>query len=66
MVRIGNYILVTDKSYEKYLQIGEIVDIEYYNYDNGIKAYKVEFADGIVEYDWHFEDCFRVLMLERI
>lgn len=63
MLRCGDYILVTDESHKRYLQIGEVIDIDYYLY--GIESYKVRFIDGVDEYDWHFEDCYRKLILER-
>jgi len=63
MLRSGDYILITDESHKRYLQIGEIVDIDYYLY--GVESYKVRFIDGVDEYDWRFEDCYRKLILER-
>lgn len=64
-IRMGDYILVTCESHERYLQIGEVVDIDYYAYDDCIYSIKVRFIDGVDEYDWHFEDCYRRLILER-
>ena len=65
MLRSGDYILITDESHKRYLQIGEVVDIDYYSFDNYIFSYKVQFADGIDEYDYYFEGCYRRLILER-
>ena len=65
MIRSGDYILITDESHKRYLQIGEVVDINYYQYDNAVESYKVRFIDGIDEYDWHFEDCYKRLILDR-
>ena len=65
MVRRGDYILVVDATHKRYLQIGEVIDIDYYAYDNYILSYKIQFVDGVEEYDWHFEDCYKVLILER-
>lgn len=64
-IRNGDYILVTDETHKRYLQIGEIVDIDYYAHSDCIFSCKVKFADGIDDYDWHFDDCFRRLILER-
>ena len=65
MLRSGDYILITDESHKRYLQIGEVIDVDYYSFENYIASYKVQFADGIEEYDWHFEGCYRRLILER-
>jgi hypothetical protein len=66
MIRSGDYILVTDAEHKRYLQIGEVIDIEYsYDYGYDFESCKVQFADSIDEYDWHFEDCYKVLMFER-
>lgn len=65
MLRSGDYILITDEEHKRYLQIGEVVDVDYYKYDNFIQSYKVRFVDGIDEYDWHFEGCYKRLILDR-
>lgn len=65
MVRRGDYILITDAEHERYLQIGEVVDIDYYSFGDYVLSYKIQFADGVAEYDWHFEDCYKVLVFER-
>lgn len=65
MLRNGDYILVTDETHKRYLQIGEVIDVDYYAGENYIYSLKVRFIDGVDEYDWHFEDCYRRLILER-
>ena len=64
-IRSGDYILVTYAEHKRYLQIGEIVDVDYYAESDCIFSCKVQFIDGIDEYDWHFDDCYRRLILER-
>ena len=65
MLRSGDYILVTDTEHKRYLQIGEVIDIDYYPYDNFIQLYRVRFVDGVDEYDWHFERCYKRLIVDR-
>ena len=65
MLRSGDYILITDESHKRYLQIGEVIDIDYCSYDDYIYSYKVRFIDGVEEYNWRFKDCCRRLILER-
>ena len=65
MVKRGDYILVTDAEHERYLQIGEIVNIDCYPYDGYIMSYEIRFADGVAGYDWRFADSYKVLAFER-
>ena len=64
-IRQDDYILITNDKDYRYLQIGKIVEVEYYSHSNDVESYKVQFNDNIVVYDYNLEDDCRVLMLER-
>ena len=51
-VKIGDYILVTNPRESRYLKIGEVTDIEYYD-DGDVKEYTVRFG---YNYDTKVED----------
>lgn len=66
--REGDYILITDTDNNRYLQIGEILEVEYFEHCNDVKSYKVRFADKeIVDYGYELVDDYKckVLMFER-
>lgn len=64
-VRERDFILITDHTQEKYLQIGRVIEVKNYPHSDDVQLYRVEFADRICEYDYNLEDICRVLMLER-
>lgn len=67
-VRDGDYILITDTEDERYLQIGEVVETELYDYENSVKYYFVKFGDKeIVKYNCSLADDYKckVIMFER-
>ena len=64
-IRQGDYVLVTNDISSKYLQVGEIIKVEYYPHSDDVKLYRIRFNGGVVEYGYSFEDDCKVLMLER-
>lgn len=67
MIKEGDFILIIDFEDVRYLQVGEVIDIEY-EYDGDIKIYRVRFADKeVVEYDYRLIDDYKckVIMFER-
>ena len=64
-IRERDFILITDNTQEKYLQIGRVIEIKNYPHSDDVQLYRVEFTDGIYDYDYNLEDICRVLMLER-
>ena len=68
MAREGDYILITDMEDERYLQIGEIIEVEFYEHCNDVKNYVVRFSDKqIIRYDYRlvYDYKCRTLMFER-
>lgn len=66
--REGDYILITDTEDERYLQIGEILEVEYFEHCDDIKYYMVRFADKeVIRYGYELVDDYKckVLMFER-
>jgi hypothetical protein len=61
----GDYILIIDDKDYRYLQIGEVVEVQFYSHSNDVESYRIKFNDNIVVYDYNLEDDCKVLMLER-
>lgn len=64
-IRERDFILITDNNQEKYLQIGQVINIRNYPRSNDVQFYRVQFADEVCEYDYTLENICKVLMLER-
>lgn len=67
-IKDGDYILITDIDDDKYLQIGEVVETELYEYENSVEYYFVRFGDKeVIRYDSSLLDDYRckVIMFER-
>ena len=64
-IKEKDYILITDNGSSEYLQIGEVIDIEYFPHSDDVKTYKVQFIDKIYEYDNTLEYTCKILMIER-
>ena len=66
MIREGDYILIVDEHDNKYLQIGEVVGIEYFAYSSDVRRYLVRFSDAsIIEYTYELKSSSKILMFER-
>jgi hypothetical protein len=63
-IREGDLIVITDKNEDKYLQIGQVNEIQNYPHSDDVNYYRVQFADEICEYRYLEEIC-KVLMIER-
>ena len=63
-IQIGDYILITDKNDDHYLQIGHVDYIERDYYDDIEKCW-VQFANGQVEFNYKIEEQCKVLMFYR-
>ena len=61
----GDYVLMTSKLSSHYLQIGEIIEVEYYPNSNDVELYRIEFDDTIAEYGYKIRDDLKVLMFEK-
>lgn len=64
-IREGDYILITNKNNDKYLQIGEVIEIQNYPHSDDVKFCHVQFANEIEQYNYNLEDMCKVLMFER-
>lgn len=64
-IREGDYILITNKNEEKYLQIGEVIKIQNYPCSDDVLFYRVQFVDEIYDYTYSLENICKVLMVER-
>ena len=65
-IRNNDFILITDKNENRYLQIGQIVEIQNYPHSDDVKFYHVQFIDGIEEYNYNLEDMCKVLEEKQI
>lgn len=68
MAREGDYILITDIDEERYLQVGQILEIVYFEHCDDVEYYMVRFADKeIIRYSYRLVDDYKckVLMFER-
>ena len=63
-IREGDYILITNKNEEKYLQIGEVIKIQNYPRSDDVLFYRVQFVDEIYDYTYSLEKICKVLMVE--
>lgn len=64
-IRERDFILITDNTQEKYLQIGQVIEVKNYPRSDDVQLYRVKFTDRICEYDCNLENICKVLMLER-
>lgn len=64
-IRRGDYILITNSRNDRYLQIGEIVEVQYYPHASCVELYRVQFADGICEYNDDLDYECKILMFGR-
>lgn len=63
-IRERDLIIITDKNECKYLQVGQVIEIQNYPHSDDVDRYCVQFADEIREYRY-LEDICKVLMVER-
>lgn len=66
MIKVGDFILITDSKDDKYLQIGEVISIKYSKANQGLDCYdiNVRFNGGeICKYDFDLYSRCKVLML---
>lgn len=61
----GDYVLMASKLSSHYLQIGEIIEIEYYPSSDEVLLYRIQFEDTIVEYGYEITNSLKVLMFEK-
>ena len=61
----GDYVLMISKSSSHYLQIGEIIEIEYYPNSDNVLLYRIQFEDTIAEYSYEVANNLKVLMFEK-
>lgn len=64
-IKRKDYILITDDTQDRYLQIGEVIEVQNYPHSDDVQLYRVKFIDEVVEYKYTLEDECKVLMLER-
>ena len=63
-MRERDLIIITDNNDGKYLQIGQIIEIQNYPHSDDVDYYRVQFANEIREYRY-LENICKVLMAER-
>ena len=61
----GDYVFMTSKLSSHYLQIGEIIEIEYYPNSDNVLLYRIQFEDTIAEYGYEVANNLKVLMFEK-
>ena len=61
----GDFVLMTNKFSTHYLDIGEVLEIEYFPHSNDICLYRIQFGDTIKEYGYQVRDDLKVLMFEK-
>lgn len=61
----GDCVLMTNSISTHYLQIGEIIEIEYYPSSDDVLLYRIQFEDTIVEYGYEVTNSLKVLMFEK-
>lgn len=61
----GDCVLMTNSISTHYLQIGEVIEIEYYPNTDAVKLYRIQFEDTITEYGWNTRDDLKVLVFEK-
>ena len=62
-IKEKDFILIIDDTEEKYLQIGEVIEVKNYPHSDDVMNYIVRFKDEICKYDYDLEYISRVLML---
>ena len=62
IIKRGDYILITDIMSNFYLQIGEVIEIDYYPGCDDVKSYKVRFARRTEEYKYDLPEICKVLL----
>lgn len=61
----GDYVLMASKSSSHYLQIGEIMEIEYYPSSDDVLLYRIQFEDTISEYGYEVANSLKVLSFKE-
>lgn len=61
----GDYVLMVSKLSSHYLQIGEIIEIEYYPSSDDVLLYRIQFEDTIAEYGYEVASSLKVLVFEK-
>lgn len=62
---VGDYVLMISKLSSHYLQIGEIIEIEYYPNSDDVLLYRIQFEDTIAEYSYEVANNLKVLIFEK-
>ena len=64
-IRENDFILITDSSEDRFLQIGKVIEVQNYPHSDNVQLYRVQFVDEVCEYNYNLEYICKVLMLER-